>query len=129
MSPSTCFSATARTTGTLYEDDGKTEAYKKGGYNTYRINVSTTANGSVSLSTKKTHAGYSSKLKTYDVVLRGDLPVFGGAAGAKVNPSEASINADASSQGVKITKVDAKSTVTVRVPISAANVTIAFEGK
>lgn len=124
------FLGNGKATGTLYEDDGKTEAYKKGGYNTYRINVSTTANGSVSLSTKKTHAGYSSKLKTYDVVLRGDLPVFGGAAGAKVNPSEASINADASSQGVKITKVDAKKgTVTVRVPISAANVTIAFEGK
>ena len=127
------FLGNGKASGTLYEDDGKTEAYKKGAYNTYTTTVTQTANGSVSVATKKTHSGYTSKLKTYDVVLRGDLPVFGAGAksgSTKVAASSARVNTAASTPGVTITKVDAKTkSVTVRVPISVDNATIAFEGK
>ncbi len=120
-------------TGTLYEDDGISEKYQAGAWNSYTTTVTRNADGSISTKIDKTHSGYDSKLATYDLVLRGsDIGGFGVNAKAKASGSVSSVKVDGarSSAGVKIKKVDAKAgTITVSLPFSAATSTIAFEGK
>jgi alpha-glucosidase len=116
-------------TGTLYEDDGKSEKYKDGEWNSYSTTVTRNADGSIGTKIEKTHTGYASKLASYDLVLRGtDLGGFGIAAKAKA--SSIKVDDERSSAGVTIKKVDAKAgTVTISVPLSTDQATIAFEGK
>jgi alpha-glucosidase len=116
-------------TGSLYEDDGKTEKYKDGEWNMYQTTVSRNADGMFGINTQKTHSGYDSKLQTIDVVLRGiDLGgVFGN---AKAAGSKVALDAQRTTNGVSVVKADASSkTVTVRIPAKAGKATLAFEGK
>lgn len=108
--------------GTIYEDDGISEKYLKGEWNQWDFTVSQSKGGSITVKTTKSHKGYDSKLKTFDVVLH-DANLGNIAAGLKLDGAR-------STAGATITSVDAKAkTVTVRIPISAKKATLAFEGK
>ncbi|HET9648386.1 MAG TPA: TIM-barrel domain-containing protein [Microlunatus sp.] len=116
-------------TGTLYEDDGISEKYKSGEWNSYQTTVTRNADGSIGTKINKTHSGYDSKLASYDLVLRGsDLGGLG--ALNRLKTSSIRLDAGRSTSGVRVKKINAQDgTVTVSVPFSAGKATIAFEGK